>query len=444
MRDRNVAPPMMNEVRMIRIEKAFRNPISMNPIPPSTTRRGFLAKAGLATAAFSVPHISSGQEATGKKLRIGIIGCGGRSDSVGDMALRDGRFEIVALADYFQEAVDRQGAKFNVPANRRFTGLDCFRKMLEAGGIDIAAVLSPPYFHPDQVEAAVEAGMHVWLAKPIAVDAPGVARIEAAARKAAEKQRCFLVDFQTRALEHYHEAARHVAAGDLGTLGFGEIEGTCPAFDLRVPQDSQEAKLRNWLQWRDLCGESIVEYSIHAIDMASLMIGRNPVSATGECGRFLLDRYKNPRPGDVKDHWLATYDFGDGLKVVFRGKRIDGHDLPDQHGIHVRLHGSEGSLLADYSGEVMIRGAKPFFGDRFMKEKIRGIYNTGISRNWNTFHDNITKGDFAQQTVAPSVQSHYLALLAREACYRQGEVVTWDEIVKSTAACGFDTTGLNV
>lgn len=409
--------------------------------PITTSRRGFLSKAGLATAALSMPGIARAQDAAAPKLRIGIIGCGGRSNNVGEMALKDGRFEIVSLADYFQDAVDAQGAKFKVPANRRFTGLNCFQKLIDAGGIDIVAILTPPYFHPAQVEAAVEAGMHVWLAKPIAVDAPGVARIEAAARKAAGKQRCFFVDFQTRAFEHYHEAAKHVAAGDLGTLGYGEIEGTCPAFELRVPQDSQQAKLKNWLQWRDLCGESIVEFSIHAIDMASLMIGRNPLSATGWCGRVLLDKMPEPRPGDVRDHWIATYDYGDGFKVMFRGKRFDGHELPDHHGIYVKLHGSHGSLSADYSGEVMIRGEKPFYGDRFMKEKIRGIYDTGISRNWNTFHDNITKGNFAQETVAPSVQSHYLALLAREACYKQGETVTWKDVVNSHAAFAFDTTG---
>ena len=95
----------------------------------------------------------------------------------------------VQLSHRFQEAVDRQGEKFKVPADRRYTGLNCFRKMLDAGGIDIAAVLTPPYFHPEQVEAAVEAGVHVWLAKPIAVDAPGVARIEAAARKAKGRRR---------------------------------------------------------------------------------------------------------------------------------------------------------------------------------------------------------------------------------------------------------------
>lgn len=414
----------------------------MFEIPHVTPRRQFLALGGLTAAALSLPQRAAAQDAKRPKLRVGIIGCGGRAVSVGEMALQDGRFEVVALADYFQEAVDRQGEKFQVPANRRFTGLDCFKKMIDAGGIDIAAVLSPPYFHPEQVEAAVEAGLHVWLAKPIAVDAPGVARIEAAARQAAAKQRCVLVDFQTRALAHYQEAAKCVAAGDLGRLGWGEIEGTCPAFPLRVEQISQEAKLRNWLQWKDLCGESIIEFSIHAIDMASLMIGRHPVSATGFCGRYLLDHLPEPRTGDVRDHWVATYDYGDGLKVMFRGKRFDGHELPNHHGIYVKLHGSEGSLTADYSGEVMIRGKKSFYGDRFMKEKIRGIYNKGILANWNTFYSNITQGDFSQATVAPSCQSHYLALLAREACYRGGVPVTWQEVTGSAQTMRFDTTGL--
>jgi hypothetical protein len=144
----------------------------------------------------------------------------------------------------------------------------------------------------------------------------------------------------------------------------------------------------------------------------------------------------------VQDHWVATFDYGAGFKVMFRGKRFDGHDLPNHHAIDFKLHGSRGSLLADYSGEVMIRGEKSFFGDRFMKEKIRSIYTIGIANNWSTFYDNMTKGNYAQETVAASVQSHYLALLAREACYRGGEVVTWDDAVNSKKAFKFDTTGL--
>ena len=404
-------------------------------------RRKFLKQTGLAAGALAVsqPFHAMGQtKPQGAKLRIGIIGCGGRSYNVGEMALEDGRYEIVALADYFQDAVDTIGKKYQVPANRRYTGLHCFKRMIDAGGIDIVAVLSPPYFHPEHAEAAAEAGLHVWLAKPIAVDSPGVARVEAAARKAAAQKRCFLVDFQTRALDHYLEAARRVAAGDLGKLGYAEIEATSLAFKLKVPHQGQETKLKNWLQWKDLCGENIIEFSIHAIDLASLMIGRPPVSATGFCERNLID----DMPGDVRDVTHVVYDYGDGFKCVLRAKRFNHHKISG--GIHLGLWGDQGGLFSSYKGEVYIKGEKPFNGDRYNGEKIRGIYNIGILKNMDTFYKNITQGDYSQATVKPSIDSHYLALLGREAAYAQGATVTWEDIVQSRKTMEFDTSGLQL
>ncbi len=408
----------------------------------SGTRRDFLAKTSLAAVAFSAPQIARAESAAGPKLRIGIVGCGGRATAVADMAIKDGRYEITALADYFQGMVDEQGEKYGVPPNRRFTGLQCYQKMIEAGGVDVIAILTPPYFHPEQVEAAVEAGLHVWLAKPISVDAQGAARIEAAAARSAQNERVFFVDFQTRALGHFNEAARRIGAGDLGTLGYGEIEGSCIAFKERVPHDGPESMLRNWLQWRALCGEAPIEFSIHSIDMASLMIGRNPVSATGYCGRNFLDSM--PIASDVKDHWVATFDYGDGFKVQFRCKRFEHFAAPGHAAIYTKIFGTEGNLFVDYSGEVVIRGAKPFNGDRFMNEKIRGIYHRGITENWKTFYELVANRDYSQSTVAPSIQSQYLALLAREACEKGGAPVTWREVVENPAALKFDTTGLKV
>lgn len=407
----------------------------------ATNRRSFLKQSGLAAGALALTQNSRLTAQTlpsGPKLRIGIVGCGGRSYNVGEMALEDGRYEIVALADYFQDAVDTIGEKYQVPPHRRYTGLHCYKRLIDAGGIDIIAILTPPYFHPEQVEAAVEAGLHVWLAKPIAVDSSGVARIEAAARQAASREKCFLVDFQTRALDHYHEAARRIAAGDLGTLGYGEIEATSTTFKLRVPDEGKESRLRNWLQWKDLCGENIIEFSIHAIDMASLMIGRPPLSATGFCERNII----REMPGDVRDVTHVVYDYGDGFKCVLRAKRFQHHGISG--GIDLALFGEKGGLYATYKGEVYIKGEKDFNGDRYLGEKIRGIYNIGISKNWDTFYRNITEGDYSQATVKPSVDSHYLALLGREAAYAQGEKVTWNDILHSGKTMEFDTDGLTL
>ncbi len=77
--------------------------------------------------------------------------------------------------------------------------------------------------------AGVDAGCHVYVAKPIAVDVPGCLTIAEAGRKATEKKRCFLVDFQTRANEFYQEAIRRVHAGDIGPMVSGEAVYYCGA-----------------------------------------------------------------------------------------------------------------------------------------------------------------------------------------------------------------------
>jgi len=167
-----------------------------------------------------------------------------------------------------------------------------------------------------------------------------------------------------------------------------------------------------------------------------LMIGRPPISATGFCERNLIKHI----PGDVRDVTNVVYDYGDGLKCVLRAKRFDHHQISG--GIDLALFGDKGGLFANYKGEVYIKGDQPFSGDRFLGEKIRGIYNIGILKNWGTFYQNITQGDYRQATVQPSVDSHYLALLGREAAYAQGATVTWQEIINSQKTMSFDTSEL--
>ena len=150
----------------------------------------------------------------------------------------------------------------------------------------------------------------------------------------------------------------------------------------------------------------------------------------------------NDIPGDVRDVTSVVYDYGNDLKCVLRAKRFDHQKISG--GINLALWGDKGGLFANYKGEVYIKGEEPFSGDRFMGEKIRGIYNIGILKNWDTFYRNITEGDYSQATVKPSVDSHYLALLGREAAYAQGATVTWDEVVESKKTMDFDTSGLTV
>ena len=98
--------------------------------------------------------------------------------------------------------------------------------MLESD-VDAVVIESPPYFHPRQAKDAVEAGKHVYLAKPVAVDVPGCRTVEESGRKATEKGRCFLVDFQTRTDPFYREAVKRAQYGDLGRIVCGEATYSC-------------------------------------------------------------------------------------------------------------------------------------------------------------------------------------------------------------------------
>jgi len=158
-------------------------------------RRDFLAGTG---AAVSMTMVKSGTRAStqaNSKIRLGLIGCGMRGKWIADLFVKHNGYQIVGAADYFQDRVDEFGDKFGVAANRRYTSLSGYKRLLEQG-LDAVAVETPPYFHPEQAAAGVDAGVHVIVAKPAAVDVPGALLIRDLGTKASAAKRCFFVDFQ--------------------------------------------------------------------------------------------------------------------------------------------------------------------------------------------------------------------------------------------------------
>ena len=200
------------------------------------TRRQFVTSAGVSVLGATLlrPSFVTGAEAN-SKIDIGLIGCGGRGKWIADLFLKNGNYNLVGLADYFQERVDEAGEKFGVPASRRYTGLFGYRKLLEQK-LDALVIQSPPYFHPMQAADAVEAGKHVYCAKPIAVDVPGCLTMEESGRRASAKKLCFLVDFQTRANASYQEAIRQVKEGIIGQLISGEATYLCGRLSAPCPK----------------------------------------------------------------------------------------------------------------------------------------------------------------------------------------------------------------
>ena len=180
-----------------------------NPTANQLSRRGFLAGASAAAVAITVVKPQSVRAyAANEKINIGITGCGGRGTWILDLFKEHGGYNIVAASDYFADRVNGAGDKLGIPAERRFSGLSGYKRMLEQP-LDAVVIETPPYFHPEQAALAVETGRHVYVAKPIAVDVPGCQSIGSSGKQATDKKLCFLVDFQTRSDPFYMEVLKN-------------------------------------------------------------------------------------------------------------------------------------------------------------------------------------------------------------------------------------------
>ena len=176
------------------------------------SRRGFLAGATVASLSIMKPELVRGSQANAK-IKIGLLGCGGRGSWIAGLFVANGNYEFVSTADYFPDRAENAGRSLKVPAENCFSGLNGYKRLLDTKP-DAIVIESTPYFHPEQAAAGVDAGCHVYCAKPIAVDVPGCLSFAETGRKASKKKRCMMVDFQTRANEFYREAVRRVHAGD--------------------------------------------------------------------------------------------------------------------------------------------------------------------------------------------------------------------------------------
>ncbi len=392
------------------------------------SRREFVAVTGAAgLAAAAVPAFAQTPPA-GPKIRLGVIGCGGRGKFVADLFQKHGGYEIVAMADYFQDRVDEAGGKFGVPAERRFTGLSGYKRLLDSKP-DAVAITTPPYFHPEQAAAAVDAGCHVYLAKPVAVDVPGCQSIEASGRQATAKKLCFRVDFQTRMQPFYQEAVRLVHAGAIGDFAFGEASYHCGRLNIQTPPGTPEARLRNWVFDKALSGDIITEQNIHALDVMNWVHRLPPLHAVGTGGRKVrLD------VGDCWDTFSLLFQYPENVGMTFSSRQFEGHGTSE--GILCRMFGTKGVLETSYGGNVLIRGENFYRGG-----STKQIYVEGAGANVAAFHASVTGGDCSNLTVPPSVQSNLITLLGRAAAY-SGKLVTWDEILKDTARLDGKLDGL--
>ncbi|OQB38198.1 MAG: Inositol 2-dehydrogenase [Candidatus Hydrogenedentes bacterium ADurb.Bin179] len=376
-------------------------------------RRDFLKTAATAATAFSILPARTvfGLDAN-NKVEIGITGCGGRGSWIGRLFEQYGNAKVVAVHDYFKDRTDRAREMFDLAPERCHNNLDGY-KALVSGALDAVAVESPPYFHPEQAVAALDAGKHLYLAKPIAVDVPGcMAIVEAAQRNSGRL--CAWVDFQTRANEFFQGAAERIHQGFIGKPVSGQFYYYCGRLNTQSRPGPETARLRNWVFDIALSGDIIVEQNIHVLDVANWYLQGHPVKAAGTGGRKA-----RADVGDCWDHFVVTYTYPDEVLVDFSsGQFTYGYD-----DLCMRLYGSEGTVDSHYGGEVSIRGKNKSWDGG----KTNTIYESGAVANIEKFCDSIRNNTPIDNTLE-SAHSTMTSILGRMAAYQRSEV-TWEEMV---------------
>ncbi len=381
----------------------------------NSSRREFIKTAVLGTGAITIlsPKVVFGSEAN-EKIKVGLIGCGGRGRWIARLFEKNAPFKITAVHDVFRKRAMRVAEECNVSESNVFVGLDGYKQLLETD-IEAVAIESPPYFHPQQVLSAVEKGKHVYLAKPIAVDVAGCLSLIDIAQKYQDKL-CLLVDFQTRNYELFKECVKRIHSGMIGEPVIGQCYYYCSRLGKQAEPGTPGARLKNWVFDKVLSGDIIVEQNIHVIDMANWYLQSHPVKAFGTGGRKARTDV-----GDCWDHFCVQFTYPNDVIVDFSsGQFTYGYD-----DLCMRLYGSLGTADTHYGGVVTIEGKS----DSWEGGKSSDIYEAGAVNNIKDFYDAIKNHTYINN-LKESAYSNLTSILGRMSAY-QNRTITWDEMISS-------------
>lgn len=366
----------------------------------------------------------------GRKIKLGLVGCGGRGSWIIKLFQKHGGYRIHAVADYFQPVADKCGDALSVDKSRRFSGLSGYRKLI-ASGAEAVALETPPYFFPEHAAAAVEAGLHVYMAKPVAVDVPGCLLTRSLGKQATQKKRCFLVDYQIPTDPINIEVRKRILAGGLGKVAYMQTTGFTRGFPDPPKTATIESRLQRlvWVNDVALGCDLIGNFDIHAIDAAVWVAGAAPVSAAG------ASRICRPNAhGDSRDICQVVFEFADGVILNHTGQALRNNS---DKALNCQVYGQVANAMIEYWARAYVRGGPKHYGGGV----VQNLYQAGAVRNIETFYRNVTEGRCDNPTVRRAVDGCLTAILGREAA-AQHVRLTMKELIKANRRLEVDLGGL--
>lgn len=374
----------------------------------------------------------------GKTLRFGLIGCGGRGTGAAMNLLDAGNdLSIVAIADALPDRlasckkVLNEKGKQNITEKDAFLGFDAYQRVIDSD-IDAVIIAIPSRFHPKMFDAAIQAGKHVFIEKPCAVDPVGVRKFMLTARQADQKGLSVVCGTQRRHAKEYIETYRQVASGLIGEI----VGGSCYWSTGRTWYTNRQSGwtdteyvLRNWLNFPFMGGDVIVDHHIHNLDVISWFMGNKaPVRAMGFGAKI------RPSLGNKYDFYAVDYEFDNGAHIGSYTRHIDkcsgriGEFLMCVKGktnCQDTIWDLDGNELWKYPYKKNDKGENMREMDHYVREHIDWVTSIRTNHPLNDAHD------MARSTL--------IAIMGRDSAFT-GSTITWDEIIASNKELGPEVT----
>lgn len=407
-------------------------------------RRDFIQNtASISAVTLLSPSTVFGSRAN-SAIRMGIIGSGSRGTGVITSMSDHTNINIIAMADLLEDRLesskkilDEQNLKKGFPrilkANT-YLGSKSYLQLLENKDVDAVLISSPAYTHAEFFEAAALAGKHIYCEKPVSPDVAGCRKVEHVGKLMDGKQ-SMVIGFQIRYATPYVEMVNRIRRGDIGEilnvhlcylasqLKAGDIKGL--SYD--------EIRIRNHFHFHALSGGTVLDQSIHMLDVCNWTLQKLPVQAVGSGGNDESNKF-----GDTWKHFQIVYQYP-GTNVSLLATQFGSH-FGD---VCAKFIGTKGTAEAHYSGGVFISGDNPWdsgvirYGNPKPTEEQRkaGVFLSALqdadANKEIAFIKSIETGNYLNETKS-GAESALTAILGREAAI-SGEIIGWDELRNSNA-----------
>jgi myo-inositol 2-dehydrogenase / D-chiro-inositol 1-dehydrogenase len=386
-----------------------------------------------AGAALASGFVRPGYAAEQNTIKVALVGCGGRGTGAASQALStQGPTQLWAVADVFAGRAEstlnqlrpRFGAQVAVTPDRVFVGLDGYRKAIDSlGRGDVVILATPPAFRPPHLEYAVARGVHVFMEKSFAVDAPGIRRVVKAGEEAGRKNLKIAGGLMSRhsiPLEQAVEQIHRGIMGDVITSWAYRMHGPVGVSPRQPGMKELAYQIANYSCFTWLNGSFIVDWLIHNSDVCCWVKDAWPVSVQGMGGRQV-----RKDADQLFDYYFAEYTFPDGTRMAAQGRHI------------ANCYDFFGDIIQGTTGSAVLGEGIPdpriYRGHQRGSADLMWRYRGPVTDAYQHEHDLLfaaIRNDKPCNETERCAKSCMAAIMGRMAC-ECGRAITWEEAWKS-------------